>query len=145
MVNLTYLALILLLSTQILASKSIDLVGPLQISAFSWLSSNYTNAIVRANIIGQSSSKLDPAVISTIQNAKSGGLTPDIYINLCRGLNPTDQINAIVSNITANFNNLWIKIVRNSVSGCSWEGYTQQGNCIFATQAINTAISLKGQ
>jgi len=70
----------------------------------------------------------------------------DIYVELCRGINATSQINLVHSKISSFYPIyfVWMKVEPSSNPECSWEGYSQSDNCNFlkeAAQAINTRNS----
>jgi phosphoserine aminotransferase len=111
MANLTPLVL-LLLSTQLLASNVIDISGPLTVSAFTCLASaGYTCVIVRGNTLQNSNSIMHPYVIQTLLNVRSAGLPADIYMNVCRGVGALTQVTNLISSITAtNYKTIWVKI-----------------------------------
>jgi len=142
MANLTSVVLVLLLSTQLLASNVIDIAGPLTASSFACLASaGYSCVIVKGNTLENSNSVMHPYVIQTLINVKTGGLPADIYMDLCRGVSSLTQVTDLISSITAtNYKTIWVKVQTNNVAGCSWAGYSQADNCAFVTQAINAII-----
>ena len=112
MANLTSVVLVLLLSTQLLASNVIDIAGPLTASSFACLASaGYSCVIVKGNTLENSNSVMHPYVIQTLINVKTGGLPADIYMDLCRGVSSLTQVTDLISSITAtNYKTIWVKI-----------------------------------
>lgn len=43
-----------------------------------------------------------------------------------------------------NYNNVWVYIIDNQVSGCNWGNYTERANCAFVDTVIST-ITKRGK
>jgi hypothetical protein len=95
----------------------------------------YTYATVRAdsNTVGV----IDPNAIATLQNARASGLSTGIYMILCPGADPVNQVNSVIQGIDSSlYNVVWFKLVTNSNSQCLWSSYTQAQNCQFLTNVL---------
>lgn len=120
-----------------------DIVGPLTQTAFGCLlnlNSSLGNSYVYVRA-DTDSGTVDPNAAPTLQNAQAGGLSTSIYMKLCRGSDPANQVGAILSGIDSNlYSILWLKAEPNNAVGCSWTGYSQADNCAFLTAALTVPL-----
>jgi len=80
---------------------------------------------------------IDTNAVSNLNNAKSAGLTADIYMFPCRGKSATAQVDQMVSAISGNlYGTVWIDVETNPSSGCGW-GSDHTGNCNYLTELVN--------
>jgi hypothetical protein len=128
--SIILLLLLLLLCSPVLTALSAELSGGnLKAPTFQYLSQKYSSVIIRANLIGNSQSVIEPNVISNIKRAKQGGLSAEIYIDICRSVKANDLVDKIYSTIAASkttYATLWVKVQTNQASGCGWDGHSQQ-------------------
>jgi hypothetical protein len=76
---------------QTFAVSGIDIANPTSAATFTCLKNQgNTFAIVRAY---RSTGTLDPNGNSNLQNARTAGLSTDVYMFPCRGKNATTQVN----------------------------------------------------
>lgn len=144
MVKLLFLCIVsALLILQALAANGIDIANPTTAATFTCLKNQGNNfAIVRAY---RSTGTLDTNANANLQNARTAGLTTDVYMFPCRGKNATSQVNELISGISGTlYSTIWIDVETNPSSGCSWSGHDAASNCNFLTEAIN-AIKAKGK
>jgi len=131
------------------------IVGPLTTSAFTCLQSNVPNsnkyAVIRAYQNSHSPAGIDPNALQTLANAYAAGFSADLYVEICRGINATSQINLVNTNVLTplinkkknRFNGRFvIKVVLSSNPDCSWAGYSHSNNCNFLKEAVKAAGSL---
>jgi len=75
------------------------IVGPVSTSTFICLHSTLPNfrqyAVIRAYQNSHSPAGIDPYALQTIKNANFSEFISDIYIEICRGINATSQINLV--------------------------------------------------
>jgi GH25 family lysozyme M1 (1,4-beta-N-acetylmuramidase) len=118
----------------------IDLAGAFQTSTFQCLKNGgFQYAIVRAF---HSYGSIDKTAIQSLTNARSAGLSTDIYMFPCRGKNATTQVDEMISGITSSlYGMVWIDVETNPSSGCSWAGHDATSNCQFLTEIINRVKS----
>jgi len=91
MKNLLLIGLLSLIIIQTLAVNGVDIANPMSATTFTCLKNQgNTFAIVRAF---RSTGVLDPNANSNLQNARTAGLTTDVYMFPCRGKNATSQVN----------------------------------------------------
>jgi len=135
------------------------IVGPFTTSAFKCLpKSGIINdvpfAIIRVYQNSQSPPGIDPNALKTLTNALTAGYGIDIYMEICRGINATSQINLVNTEIVAPIvtvmdNNgvfasdayIFIKVEPSSNPECSWEGYSQSDNCNFLKEAAGAVVN----
>jgi len=93
----------------VLAVNGVDIANPYPASTFTCLKNNgNTFAIIRAF---RSSGILDANAVSNLNNARSAGLTTDIYMFPCRGKDPAAQVSSLVSGISGNlYGSVWIDV-----------------------------------
>jgi GH25 family lysozyme M1 (1,4-beta-N-acetylmuramidase) len=143
MTKLHYFLLVAVLIVQGISVNGIDIANPTSASTFTCLkNAGNTFAIIRAF---RSTGVLDPNGNSNLNNARSAGLTTDVYMFPCRGKNATTQVNELTSGISSNlYTTIWIDVETNPSSGCSWSGHDATSNCAFLTETIN-AIKARGK
>lgn len=118
----------------------IDLAGSYSTSTFQCLkNAGNSFAIVRAF---HSYGSIDTTATASLNNARSSGLTTDIYMFPCRGKSATAQVDEMMSGISANlYGMIWIDVETNPSSGCSWSGHDSSSNCQFLTDVVNRVKS----
>ena len=134
---------------------SFGVVGPFTAYAFTCLQSSVPDSIpyviIRAYQNSESPSGVDTNALQTITNSFTAGYAADIYVEICRGINATSQINLVNSGvITPMMTNpsvytnylVYIKVEPSVNSACSWEAYTQQDNCNYLMEAANAVSNL---
>jgi hypothetical protein len=95
---------------------------------------------------------IDPLAAQGIANAAAAGFYVAPYIELCRGLNATNQINSltdIISQIVPidaatlhKSARVWLKVEPSVNPDCDWAGYSHTDNCNFLIEAINAVNNL---
>jgi GH25 family lysozyme M1 (1,4-beta-N-acetylmuramidase) len=132
-----------LIAPQVLTLNGVDIATALTTNTFTCLkNSGNTFAIVRAF---RSTGVLDSNANQNLNNAKSAGLSTDVYMFPCRGKNPTTQVNELVAGVTGSlYSTIWIDVETNPSLGCSWSGHDASTNCNFLIETIN-AIKAKGK
>ena len=131
------------------------IVGPFTASAFTCLQSSvpgsFQYVVVRAYQNSHSPAGIDPNALQTMQNAYAAGYSNDVYIEICRGINATSQINLVntdiinrlKSNSQDNFRGLFYIKVKSSIHpDCSWESYGHSDNCNFLKEAANAVQNI---
>lgn len=82
--------------------------------------------------------------MQTLSNAFAAGYLPDVYLEICPGMDAASQINLVSDQINNQFGNdpnarfngvMYLKVQPNSNPGCSWDRYNQIDNCDFLVQA----------
>jgi len=136
---------------------SFGVVGPFTASAFRCLASSVPHVTIpyvtiRAYQNSHSPPGIDPNALQTITNAFVAGFYTGIYMEICRGINATSQINLVNSEIMTPMVTLpsaWpnhqvvIKVVPSVNPDCSWEVYAQQDNCNYLTEAVKAVKNLR--
>lgn len=141
--GLTYATLLALLIAVGLSVNGIDIANPTSAATFTCLkNAGNSFAIVRAY---RSPGSLDTNANTNLNNARSAGLSTDIYMFPCRGKNATTQVSEMISSISSTlYTTVWIDVETNPSSGCSWSGHDAASNCAFLTETIN-AIKARGK
>ena len=131
-----------------------SVVGPFTTSAFKCIRVSIPDtahyAVIRAYQNSQSPAGIDTNALQTITNALAAGYNVDAYVEICRGINATSQINLVNTDIMipahtnpANHNRMIaIKVEPSSNPTCSWAGHTAIDNCNFLTEAVNAVTHL---
>jgi len=80
-------------------SLGISLVGPLTTSAFRCLKQSYPNpsVIIRAYQHSNWAAGIDNYALQTIRKANAADYGIILYVELCRGINATSQLNLVKS------------------------------------------------
>ena len=101
-------------------------------------SAGYSFAIPRAWC---SFGGMDGNAISNVNGAWNAGFNNvDIYMFPCRGKNPADQVNQLISGMgNTKYGMIWFDVETNPSSGCSWAGHTAASNCQFVVDMYNAA------
>jgi hypothetical protein len=109
MINLPLLTLLSLIVIQTLAVNGIDIANAMSATTFTCLKNQgNTYAIVRAF---RSNGALDTNAASNLQNARTAGLTTDVYMFPCRGKNATAQVNELIGGISGSlYTTIWIDV-----------------------------------
>ncbi len=133
----------LLLFLAVESALGIDISQPATTSQFACFKEKGVKlAIVRGF---RSYGALDPNAAQTLKNARSQGLTTDIYMFPCRGKTAQSQVDAMFSGIDHSlYNKVWLDIETNPSSGCSWKSFSPQSNCDYIGSLIK-AIRAKGK
>ena len=156
--NLFLLAVMLIWSSHSAGSITYEIVGPFLTSAFTCLyqslpSDGEPYAIIRAYQNSHSPPGIDPNALQTLTNAYAAGFTADFYVEICRGINATSQINLVNTELFTPLNSnpkssfyfmFFIKVVPSSNPECSWESYSYSDNCNFLRETINAVVSVAG-
>lgn len=134
------LLLFLSLSSTVSCVLGVDVSDLFSTSTYQCFKSNgYSFAIVRA---WHSYGGLDTHANQGLTNAKSAGLTTDIYMFPCRGKTATSQVDAMIEGVTSSlYGRVWIDVETNPSSGCSWSGHDSASNCQFLTDVVNRVKS----
>jgi len=122
-------------------------VGPFTTSAFKCLQTSLPTStksvIIRAFQNSKSPAGIDPNAIQTISNALAAKSWVSIYVEICRGINATSQIQLVNTEIInpvpalyGSTGNFFIKVEPTHNPDCSWEGYSPLDNCNFLKEAI---------
>lgn len=115
-------------------------VGPFTSSAFKCLVSSgppgsAPQVLVRGYQNSQSPPGIDPNAVQTLKNSFVAGYSSNVYIEICRGINATSQVNLVNTEIVIPLLNdpssnmaylFFIKVEPSSNPDCSWEGYFTQ-------------------
>ena len=87
----------------------------------------------------------DPNALQNLKALKNLGLTTDIFMRVCRGKDPVQQVNDMMDQVPTNYyQTVWVYIVTNTQPGCDWSSYTEQTNCAFVN-SIMAAIKNRGK
>ena len=101
MKDIKFVLIVVSLVVAVLSLNGIDIANPTSISTFSCLKNNGNSfAIVRAFRSGGS---LDANAVTNLRNAMTVGFTTDIYMFPCRGKDPVDQVNTMMSAISSTY------------------------------------------
>ncbi len=132
-----------LLIVQAISVNGVDIASATSAATFTCLkNAGNTFAIIRAY---RSFGSLDPNANTNLANARTAGLSTDVYMFPCRGKNATTQVNELISGVSSNlYSTIWIDMETNPSTGCSWSGHDATTNCNFLTETIN-AIKAKGK
>lgn len=117
---------------------------------YSYGNKNASSYIIRAYRNSQSPAGIDPNALQTFRNAFELGFYADPYVELCRGINATSQINLVNTQILVPLDSgttyfqyvLYLKVNPNSNPECTWEGYSQQDNCNFLKEAAEATYTV---
>lgn len=128
---------------QTLSVIGIDIATATSAATFTCLkNAGNSFAIIRAYRSGGS---LDANANTNLANARTAGLSTDVYMFPCRGKNATTQVNELISGISGNlYSTIWIDAETNPSAGCSWSGHDAASNCNFITETVN-AIKARGK
>jgi len=132
------------------------IVGPFTTNAFpcladSGLGNSIFYSIIRVYQNSQSPSGIDQNALQTLTNSFVAEYASDIYVEICRGINATSQINLVndqiitplLTNPEANFGSiLYIKVEPSINPDCSWEGYNPSDNCNYLKEATMAVLNL---
>lgn len=101
--------LILSLAVGSLCTTGIDVANAITTSAFTCAkNAGYSFAIVRA---WRSYGAFDPNVVANLKNAKSAGLTTDIYMFPCRGKSATTQVDETIAGVPGDlYTHVWVDV-----------------------------------
>lgn len=118
----------------------VDMAGAFSTSTFQCIkNAGYSFATLRAY---RSMGSFDTTVVQSLTNARSAGLTTDIYMFPCRGKNASAQVDEMMSKVSASlYGMVWIDVETNPSSGCSWSGHDSNSNCQFVTEIVNRVKS----
>ena len=132
---LKILALLVLLLVPSLALLGVDISQHFATSTYTcFKNNNYHYVIIRGYC---SYGGVDANVVSNLNNARSAGLTTDIYMFPCRGKSANAQVDQMVSAISGNlYGTVWVDVETNPSSGCGW-GSDHAANCNYLTEIVN--------
>lgn len=138
--HIIFVLVVILIFCQVNCITGLDMAGSFSTSTFQCIkNAGYTFAILRAY---RSMGSFDTTVTQSLTNAKSAGLTTDIYMFPCRGKNATAQVDEMISKVSGSlYGMVWIDVETNPSSGCSWSGHDANSNCQFVTEIINRVKS----
>jgi len=131
-------------------------VGPLSATALHCLLSD---GIITQNKFGlrisqnsHSPTGVDPLAAQSIANAVAAGFYVGPYVELCRGVNATNQINSLVPLISQivpldaailhKSARVWLKVEPSVNPDCNWAAYSHTDNCNFLKEVINAVNSI---
>jgi len=81
---------------------------------------------------------LDHNAVHSLTNAKSAGLSTDVYMFPCRGKSANAQVDEMIGGISKSlYGTIWVDVETNPSSGCSWSGHDAASNCQFLTEIVN--------
>lgn len=76
---------------------------------------------------------VDKNIIPNLNNARSAGFAPDIYMFPCRSKSATAQVDQMISGISGHlYGRVWIDVETNPSPGCGW-GSDHAANCKYVT------------
>lgn len=74
----------------------------------------------------------DSNVLQNLKAIKNLGLTTDIFMRVCRGKDPIQQVNDLMDNVPSNYySNVWVYVTKNTMPGCDWSAYSEASNCAY--------------
>jgi hypothetical protein len=133
-------------------------VGPISLTALNclvndgWFLGTTKKIGLRIYQNSHSPAGVDPLAAEAIAIASSAGFSIGGYMEICRGINATSQINsvgALVNSLVtydiATFGKgprVWVKVEPSVNSECDWAGYSHTDNCNFLTEIINAIQSI---
>ncbi len=136
MKSLMPILILALLSQQIVCKLGVDVSQLFSTATYECMKKNgYSFAIPRGYC---SFGGMDHNAVQNLNNAKSAGLTTDVYMFPCRGKSATAQADEVVNGIHAGlYGTIWIDVETNPSAGCSWSGHDGNSNCQWLGELVN--------
>ena len=122
-----HIILAILLVIPSLCVLGLDVTNPITSSNFQCLKNNGANFVVVDAWTGNGS--INGNANSNLRNARQTNLPTDIYMQPCASMDPTSQVNQLLSSIPPSlYTRVWIDVAYNNVSSCAW-GTNYTSNC----------------
>lgn len=87
---------------------------------------------------------IDTNAVQGLTNAKTVGLTTDVYLFPCRSKNAANQVNEMMNGISSSlYGMVWLDIETNTSPGCGWST-DHNSNCAFVGELLH-AVKAKGK
>lgn len=75
---------------------------------------------------------LDPNALQNLKALKNLGLTTDIFMRVCRGKDPVQQVNSLMDSVPTNYySKVWVYVTKNNQPGCDWSTFSETSNCAY--------------
>lgn len=113
----------LVLIFQVISYKGVDVSQLFNLDTFQCFVRNGAQfAVVRAST---DNGNLDPNALQNLKALKNLGLTTDIFMRVCRGKDPVQQVNTLMDSVPTNYySKVWVYVTKNTQPGCDWSAFS---------------------